>query len=80
MPHIRLSKSAYKVTTFFSIMQIFFRFYFFNPTFSHSVMNRYIRYTHFYNFVYVTLYREIRDHLNAQSEQNGCDQEAAICL
>ena len=43
-------------------------------------MNRYIRYTHFYNFVYVTLYREIRDQLNAQSEQNGRDQEAAICL
>ncbi len=43
-------------------------------------MNRYIRYTHFYNFVYATLYREIRDQLNAQSEWEGCDQEAAICL
>ena len=38
------------------------------------------RYTHFYNFVYVTLYREIREQLNAQSEREGRDQEAAICL
>ena len=43
-------------------------------------MNRYIRYTYFYNFAYITLYREIRNQLNAQSEQNGRDQEAAICL